>query len=125
MMFQGVEMMQNMEMNMVARKMLIYFGHKPVTSLENGYVPAATWLPIVASMKDAATKNLAARESNLAIIAGLESSWLAICLSMRQRSDGKYTYMYHSNSPQIYEWADVTKIGVSDPRVPMIGSAKY
>ena len=48
-------------------------------SLENGYVPAAIWLPMVANMKLNAVKNLAARESNLAITAG----------------------MYHSKSPQI------------------------
>jgi hypothetical protein len=36
MMFHGVEMMQKMEMNMVARKMLMYLGQIPVTSLENG-----------------------------------------------------------------------------------------
>jgi hypothetical protein len=48
-------------------------------SLENGYVPAAIWLPMVANMKLNAVKNFAARESNLAITAG----------------------MYHSKSPQI------------------------
>lgn len=67
----------------------MYFGAMPVTSwkevldfygleaipcvlaFENGYTPAATWLPIVARIKDADTKNLAARESNLAITAGM------------------------------------------------------
>jgi hypothetical protein len=45
--------------------------------LENGYVPAAIWLPMVANMKLNAVKNLAARESNFAMTAG----------------------MYHSNEP--------------------------
>ena len=36
MIFQGVEMMQKMEMKSVARKMLMYFGAMPVTSLEKG-----------------------------------------------------------------------------------------
>jgi hypothetical protein len=48
-----------------------------VTSLEK--LPAAIWFPIVARMKDAAVKNFAGRESNLAMTAG----------------------MYHSKVPQI------------------------
>jgi hypothetical protein len=39
MIFQGVEMMQKREMKRVARKMLMYLGQRPVTSLENGYEP--------------------------------------------------------------------------------------
>ncbi len=39
MMFQGVEMMQKREMKRVARKMEMYFGQMPVTSLEKGYEP--------------------------------------------------------------------------------------
>jgi hypothetical protein len=42
-----------------------------IPTFEKGYVPAATWLPIVASMKAADTKNFAARESNFAITAGI------------------------------------------------------
>ena len=34
-------------------------------------MPAATWLPIVASIKEKAVKNLAARESKLAMTAGM------------------------------------------------------
>jgi hypothetical protein len=88
MMFHGVLATQKMEMMSVARKMFMYFGAKPETSLEKGYVPAAIWLPIVASMNEKPVKNLAARESNLAITAG----------------------MYHSNEPQRYECALVTNI---------------
>lgn len=102
MMFHGVETTQKMEMKRVARKMLIYLGAIPVTSFENGYDPAATWLPIVARMKAAAVKNLAARESKFPMTAG----------------------MYHSKLPQMYWFAEVTKMGVSEPRVPIIGSAK-
>jgi hypothetical protein len=36
MMFHGVEMMQKREMKQVARKMLMYLGQRPVTSLEKG-----------------------------------------------------------------------------------------
>jgi len=36
MMFQGVETMQKREMKSVARKMLMYLGQMPVTSLEKG-----------------------------------------------------------------------------------------
>ena len=57
---------------------------------------------MVARMKAAETKNLAARESNFIITFG----------------------MYHSKLPQMYECADVTKIGVRAPKVPIIGSAK-
>src|SRR5436305_12547227 len=88
MMFQGVLTTQKTEMSRVARKMLMYLGQRPEMSLENGYVPAAIWLPIVASMNEKPVKNLAARESNLAITAG----------------------MYHWKLPQRYEWALVTKI---------------
>lgn len=75
----GVEKIQNREMKTVARKLLIYFGDIPLTSLLNGYVPAAIWFPIVANIMDAPAKNLAGRLSNLAITAG----------------------RYHWNSPQI------------------------
>jgi hypothetical protein len=40
-------------------------------TFEKGYVPAATWLPIVARMNEADTKNFAARESNFAMTAGM------------------------------------------------------
>lgn len=53
-------------------------------------------------MKLAPVKNWAARLSNFAIMLG----------------------MYHSMSPQIWVCALVTKIGVSAPRVPTIGSAR-
>lgn len=82
--------------------MLMYLGARPVTSFENGYDPAAIWLPIVARMKLTETKNFAARESNFAIMAGI----------------------YHWKSPQMYACADATKIGVREPSVPMTGSAK-
>jgi hypothetical protein len=65
-------------------------------------IPAAIWLPIVASIKLKATKNCAALESKSSITAG----------------------MYHWKLPQMTECADVTKIGVRAPRVPMIGRAK-
>lgn len=71
MMFQGVETTQKRQMKMVPLKMFTYLGASPVTSLENGYEPAATWLPIVASMKENAVKNFAARESKLAMTAGI------------------------------------------------------
>ena len=71
MMFHGVEIMQNIEMKTVALNMLIYFGAIPVMSFENGYVPAATWFPMVAKIKLALTKNFAARLSNLAMTAGI------------------------------------------------------
>lgn len=45
-------------------------GANPVTSFENGYDPAAIWFPIVLIMNESATKNLAARESKLAMTAG-------------------------------------------------------
>jgi hypothetical protein len=136
-MFHGVDIMQNRDMKIVARKMLIYFGDMPVMScrtcqhtfvtlysseklhtFEKGYVPAATWLPIVARMKAAETKNFAARESNFAITAGI------------YLNEGQLRYQfwdqrfYHSNSPHKYECASVTKIGVRAPRVPMIGRAR-
>lgn len=95
--------MQNSEMNIVARKLLMYFGARPDTSLLKGYVPAAIWLPIVAKIMLAPVKNLAARLSNLATIAG----------------------MYHSKSPpHTYSFADAKKIGMSAPRVPITGRTK-
>ena len=39
MMFHGVEATQKTLMMTVARKMLMYFGYKPLTSLLKGYVP--------------------------------------------------------------------------------------
>lgn len=78
-MFHGVETTQKREMTSVARKMLMCLGSKPDTSFENGYVPAAIWLPIVANMNEKPVKNFAARESNWAMTAG----------------------MYHWKSPQI------------------------
>jgi hypothetical protein len=39
MMFHGVEATQKTLMMIVARKMLMYFGYKPLTSLLKGYVP--------------------------------------------------------------------------------------
>lgn len=53
-------------------------------------------------MNENAVKNLATRESKFAMTAGI----------------------YHWDSPQMYEWADVTKIGVNAPSVPMMGSAR-
>jgi hypothetical protein len=53
-------------------------------------------------MNEKAVKNLAARESKFPMTAG----------------------MYHSNSPQMAWLAEVTKIGVKAPSVPMIGSAR-
>lgn len=38
-MFQGVQATQKTLMIMVARKMLMYFGYNPLTSLLKGYVP--------------------------------------------------------------------------------------
>lgn len=55
--------------------MLIYLGATPEISFENGYDPAAIWLPMVASMNENDTKNLAARESKLAMTAGIYLSW--------------------------------------------------
>ena len=52
-------------------KMLMYFGATPEMSFENGYDPAAIWLPIVASINENATKNFAARDSKLAMTAGM------------------------------------------------------
>ena len=57
---------------------------------------------MVASMKEKAVKNLAARDSKLAMTLG----------------------MYQSKVPQMYMFAEVTKIGVKAPRVPMTGRAK-
>jgi hypothetical protein len=57
---------------------------------------------MVASMNDAPVKNLAPRFPKLEMTAG----------------------MYHSKDPQMYMWAEVTKMGVKAPRVPMIGRAK-
>lgn len=57
---------------------------------------------MMARIKDAETKNCAARESNLATTAG----------------------MYHWKEPQIVECAEVTNIGVKAPSVPITGSAK-
>jgi hypothetical protein len=54
-------------------------------------------------MNEKPVKNFAARESNWAITAG----------------------MYHWKPPQIWLCAEVTKIGVRAPRVPIIGRAKY
>ena len=57
---------------------------------------------MVASMKEKAVKNLAARESKLAMMLG----------------------MYQSKLPWRYMLADVTKMGVRAPRVPMMGRAR-
>jgi hypothetical protein len=57
---------------------------------------------MVASMNEKDTKNLAARESQLAMISG----------------------MYQSKAPKKYWLAEVTKMGVKAPRVPMMGRAR-
>lgn len=54
---------------------------------------------MIARIIDADVKNLAARLSNFITTAG----------------------RYHSNSPQMYEWAEVTKIGINDPTVLILG----
>jgi hypothetical protein len=66
-------------------------------TFEKGYVPAAIWLPMVASMKAADTKNFAARESNFAITAGM---YLTRCQHLKR---WRTTVTYHSNSPRKYE----------------------
>lgn len=71
--------------------------------LENGELPAAIWLPIVASMNVRPVANFTGRDSNLETMMG----------------------MAHSNLPYFISCALHKKMGVSAPKVPITGSARY
>ena len=95
----GFDITQNKLMQSVALKMLMYLGQRPLTSLENGYVPAAIWFPIVARMKEESSEEPGCSGVELCNNGWHTANRQTLDLTVPRQALGM-TY-YHSNSPQI------------------------